>query len=146
MVYLGPMPDDARTPLGLRIRPHTIAISNFFAADTPEQRLKALESIRASLSPRIRVHDHDGLHVYYDQGVFLPLMLIHAASYIEMRYPDGRAEVEKGGFGPTAVQSRELAPKNAIDRLSEDDDSVVQSGEPAPKSAIDRLLEYDDWV
>ncbi len=125
MVYLGPlspMPGDDITKLG----PHLIGA--FLQAPTPELRERALWALRDLLPPSIRVYDHEGLHVFYDHTVSEEMSLLkwlmHAASYVEMRYPDGHAEVKKGGFGPVAVRSREPLPKSAIDRLLEDDDLV----------------------
>lgn len=100
------------------------AVTIFLQAETPEDRLQALGAIQSALPSTIRVRDHDGLHVYYDQGASVPKMLSHSAVYIEMRYPDGRAEVKKGGFGPTHIQATEPFPKSAIDRLLDDDDFV----------------------
>lgn len=125
---LGQMSDDEIQLGADHARRCGIALTLFLQAETPEERLKVLEVLQSFLPPtirvRIRVRDHDGLHVFYDQGTPLPKMLAHAASYIEMRYPDGRAEVKKGGFGPTQIQSREPVLKSAFERLLEDDDII----------------------
>ncbi len=122
---LGTMTDDEIQLGADHARRCGIAITLFLQAETPEERLKVLGVIQSFLPPTIRVRDHDdGLHVFYDQGTPLPKMLAHTANYIEMRYPDGRAEVKKGGFGPTAVWSREPVLKSALDRMLEDDDIV----------------------
>jgi len=97
-------------------------VQGFLAANTAERRQEVLKILASSLPPTIRVYDRDGLHVYHDLDAVLPKALSHAAVYIEVRYPDGRAEVKKGGFGPTSLQqSTEPSPKSAWDRLLEDD-------------------------
>jgi hypothetical protein len=118
------MSDDELQLGASRARQCGFAITLFLQAESPEERLRALQAIQDFLPSTIRVRDHDGLHVYYDQGAVIPKMLAHAASYIEMKYPDGRAEVKKGGFGPTHIQATEPTPKSAIERLLEDDDLV----------------------
>jgi hypothetical protein len=128
MVYLGPLspvPDDNPLLLAARARAVDKAVASFIASNTAEECASALATLQMLLPPGIRVlDDHGGLYVYYDQGITIPKFLAHAASYIEMQYPDGRAEVKKGGFGPAMIKSTEPIVKSAIDRLLEDDDLV----------------------
>jgi hypothetical protein len=101
------------------------AVRVFLAAETSDERQEALRAMESVLPPSIRVYDIDGLRVFHDHGIALPKVLSHAATYIEARHPDGRAEVVKGGFGPTQLnRSMEPAPKSALDRILEDDDLV----------------------